>query len=250
MSGLQKKRNVVGILVAESNKRPNEIKKRLLEIAQVEEKKRKVVKPDDEKKRGLEIIKLRVPFDAKTREESEARRKRKEEDTNIQGRRRWEDYKIQIKHCQEKKELLKIREKEDLELMKKRRVEDEEFLRMKREESDAALVQFAMLPDDVKMMVLLHFPPTTLLALQLPAHLLRGVLLPEVPRGPGGLRAGWVANLRRSGFRWATLKELQQLAEQAGLKVPQCPNAAHPFLRPFHTCSPYCYARWVDSSAL
>ena len=44
MSGLQKKRNVVGILVAESNKRPNEIKKRLLEIAQVEEKKRKVVK--------------------------------------------------------------------------------------------------------------------------------------------------------------------------------------------------------------
>lgn len=243
-------------MVAENNKKTNdEERTKSLEIIKVDEKEEKVVKPSDKKRKSLEIIKLRVPFDAKTREETEARRKRKQEDTNVQGKRRWEDYKIEIKHCQEKKDLLKRREKEDREVMKKRRVEDEEFLRMKREESAAALARFTLLPDDVKMMVLLHFPPTTLLALQLPAYLLKGVLLPEVSRGEGSRgegrpRAGWVAKLRCSGFRWANLKELQQLAEQAGLKVPQCPNAAHPFLKPFHTCSPYCYSRWVDNSAL
>ena len=176
-------------MVAENNKKPNdEERTKSLEIIKVDEKEEKVVKSRDKKRKGLEIIKLRVPFDAKTREETEARRKRKQEDTNVQGKRRWEDYKIEIKHCQEKKDLLKRREKEDRELMKKRRVEDEEFLRMKREESDAALTRFTLLPDDVKMMVLLHFPPTTLLALQLPAYLLKGVLLPEV--GHGGLLAG------------------------------------------------------------
>ena len=150
-------------------------------------------------------------FETRSPEEDEALRSWKDEDSKIYCKRRTEDFSLYRKRLVEDEKLANLRKKEKEKYL---------TLRHEQEVADSALEKFTLLPDEVKMMILLHSPPATLLALQLPAHILRGVLLPEVNRGQLGQH--WVTKLRRSAFSWSNPVELQELAEQAGLEMPPC----------------------------